>query len=1373
MSVGNDNKDPSGAIEDRYPLSPLQKGILFHSLIARGSGVYVEQLLCDLSETIDELALRQAWRTIISRHPVLRTDFRWANLVEPQQQVHTHVGLPWDQRDWRGISEAEQESRLADLLVADRRRGLDPAQAPLFRLILLRRGEARHSLIWTFHHLLLDGRSLAPILREVFAHYEASQTSSALSLVLRRPYRDYIDWISKRDFSKSEGFWRKTLAGFTEPTPLLVDHLLRADPKNGIGGGDQEIRLSAEITSALRSLAANTQLTLSTIVQGAWSLALCRYSRENEVVFGVTRDCRRSTIEGAEGVIGLCINTLPMRVRVNPEASVVPWLKELRSQSLAMRAHEHTPLEKVQGWSDVPPGKSVFQSILVFEDFDLNELLQAQGGAWSNRVFRLFQQTNYPITLAAYAGTELCLKIGFDRSRLDDATAGRILGNLETLLIAMAENPRRSLRDLPILTVADRRQLLAEWNQPEAASHFDLCVHELFEAQVERTPDAVAVEFGHGHLTYRELNDRSNQLAYFLQKLGIGPEVLVGLCVHRSLEMIVGLFAVLKAGGAYVPIDPTYPAARIAFMLDHVNARVVLTERNLVQTLPALKATDVICIDDPNWAVPIANSANLRRTVTAANLVYVNYTSGSTGNPKGVMIPHRAVVNVMSWIQSAFPLDEQDRVLQHISFSFDPSVLEILAPLLVGGRLVLAQPRGHQDPAYLVQTIIQRRITVLHLVPSMLRMLLQIPELKACRSLRHVFCGGEVLTDDLVRGLFEVLDVELHHVYGPTEVAVTSVFHSIPRNQFTRPIPIGRPVTNTRAYVLDGDRQLVPIGVAGELYLGGVQVGRGYYNEPELTRERFIADPFKNGSSSQLYKTGDLVRYLPDGNIEFLGRLDHQVKIHGRRIELDEINSVIRRHPAVQESVVVVRENGLGDMKLVAYVKPASFVPALARELRSILKDQLPTYMLPAAFVVLDAFPLTPNGKIDRAALPAPEPRAFESEALELYVPPQSPAEQALVGIWREFLKIRQIGIHDNFFELGGDLLMMVAMTVRINEVLGINLSVEDLFQNPTVEKLAKIILTGGSIGQQRSGVIQLQQGQTDPPVYFIDPGADELCMAELLDGDHPIFGIQVRWPAAWWHALASNQASGFPRLDQLAALYVEVLRSHAGPSPCVLAGYSFAGLLAFEVAHQFQSRGGVVKMVLLLDTRARHLTPYEVAWYHLRREWMRGPGGLLPYEISRSIGPRLWRSWLITQWLLGKGTKKLLRKLRKVSVMVGARDLPSPGARARLYVNMFKSYHPQPLNSRGILFRSESLDESDEERYYRGAANCSLGWNDLFTGGLEIVSVPGNHFSMMRQHNKPLAQKITQVLNDIDLGTGSSPSRSHTGVELRKLCQP
>ncbi len=799
--------------------------------------------------------------------------------------------------------------------------------------------------------------------------------------------------------------------------------------------------------------------------------------------------------------------------------------------------------------------------------------------------------------------------------------------------------------------------------------------------------------------------------------------------MDRSLEMIVGLFGVLKAGGAYVPIDPAYPPPRIVLMLNDINARVVLTQRKLIKTLPPLKATNVICLDDPEWVTSVGNVCNPSRTTSDANLVYVNYTSGSTGTPKGVMIFHRAIVNVMLWMQSAFPLNERDRVLQQISFSFDPSVLEILAPLFVGGRLVMAKPGGHRDLVYLLQTIIRRQVTVLHLVPSALRMLLQIPELKACQSLRHVFCGGEALPEDLARGFFEALNAELHYVYGPTEVAITSVFYSIPRNQLKEVIPIGRPVANTQAYVLDGHRKPVPIGSPGELHLGGVQVGRGYYNQPGLTAERFIVDPFKSVSGARLYKTGDLVRYLPDGNIQFLGRMDHQVKIRGHRIELGEIESVIRLHPTVLETVVIVREDTPGDRRIVAYVRPASFSSALVRELRSILEQRLPTYMVPSAVVLLDAFPMTPNGKLDRTALPPSEWRSSESEALQLYVPPQTPMEEVLAGIWCEFLKLQQVGAHDNF----------VAMIGRINKVLKVGLGVSNFLQNPTIQKLAKLIMTSEQTSKRPPGIVQIKQGKTENPIYFIYAGPDEFRLAELVGGNRAIFGLQMPWPLGWRDAVASNRTSAFPTMEQLVASYVAELSSHTDFSSCLLAGHSFAGLMAFEVAHQFQRQGGDVGVVMLFDTWAKYPTAREAAWHYWRQVWRRGGDGL-------SIGSRMWRSCLAAKWMLGQGVRKIRPEIPRpnnLSTMLDEQGVPLPWeVLERLYTHIFKSYRPRRLGSRGILFRSEAPDQK-----YARAFDDTHGWKNLFTGGLEIVPVPGDHMSMFRQDNQALAQKINEVL--------------------------
>jgi amino acid adenylation domain-containing protein len=1342
MNMPNETQSGPSRIEDVYPLSSLQQGMLFHSLLAQGTGVYIEQVLCELHEVLDEVALRQAWAIVIDRHPVLRTDFRWADLDEPQQVVHAQVEVPWEQQDWRGTADAEQERRLTNLLEADRRRGFDMACGPLLRFTLLRCCENKSRLIWTFHHALVDGRSFAPVLREVFAHYEALRAGTELRLGLPRPYRDYISWLQTQDFSRAEGFWTRALEDFTTPTPLLADHVPSTDRKSETGGqSDREIWLSTETTSALRSFAAENGLTLNTIVQGAWSLLLSRYSDEAEVVFGVTRACRRSAIEGAEAMIGLFINTLPMRVRVSPEVALIPWLKELRAQSVAIREHEHTPLEKVRGWSKVPAGRPLFETIVVFENFHLNSLLRMQGGPWSNRRFRFFRKTNYPVVLAVYAGTELCLNIGFDRSRLGDATVGRMLCHLRTLLKAMVTRPRqRQLRDLPLLTPAERHQLLVEWNQTEANYPRDLCVHELFEAQVEHTPDAIAVEIDERHLTYRELNSRSNQLANYLRKLGVGPEVLVGLCMDRWLEMIVGLFGIFKAGGVYVPIDPGYPVERIAFILNDANAPVVLTQRNLIQTLPPLKATKVVCLDNPEWTTPVGNAVNLKRTATNANLAYVIYTSGSTGQPKGVMIPHQAIVNVMLWIQSAFPLDEGDCVLHQISISFDPSLLEILAPLFVGGRLVLARPGGHQDPASLVQTIVQRRVTILHLVPSMLAVLLETPEFSACHNLRHVFCGGELLTRDVTRRFFEVLNAELHCVYGPTEVGITSVYYSIPRDHSNEIIPIGRPVANTQAHVLDRHRQLVPIGVRGELYLGGVQVGRGYYNQPELTRERFIADPFNKASGARLYKTGDLVCRLPDGNIQFLGRMDHQVKIRGYRIELGEIESVMRRHLAVKESVVVVQEVAPGDKRLVAYVRPASSSPALVSELRSILKERLPTYMVPSAFVFLDAFPVTPNGKLDRKALPPPDARSLDSEELEY-----TPTQEMLAGIWCELLKLNQVGVHENFFELGGHSLMIVRLINRINQAFSVRLGVPQVFHNPTVEKLARVIVAQQSMSKQQPNVVQFQQGKAERSVYFIFAGPSECRFAEFLDGRHPTFGIQVPWPLAWRDAVANKQTSAFPSMEQLVAPYVAALSSHIRSSSCVLAGHSFAGLMAFEAAHQFQSQGGDVDMVILFDTWVKRPTAREVAWHKWRQEWNRAPKGLATDQLSQSIGSRLRNSWLVTRWMLEQEARMVFRALlpSEHTCMPDEQGAPLPWRLVeRLFTKIFDSYHPRRLDSRGVLFRSEPPDKD-----YTRAFDDSLGWKNLFAGGLEIIPTLGDHLSMFRQHNQALAQQMNEVL--------------------------
>ena len=1048
-------KDPM-RLEYSCPLSPMQYGMLFHYLYEQQSGTYIEQIICSLREILNVSALIQSWQRIVERHPILRTSFDWDNSHHLQQLTYEHIKLSIEPKDWRKLTELEQESQLKAYLETDRQHGFALGEVPLIRLTLFQFAEQDYKLVWTFHHALLDGRSMVTILKEVFAFYQAFCQNQQLRLDTARPYRDYIDWLEQQSLTAAENFWRQRLQGFEVPIRLSVS---KAADVQTASYNIQTIRLSKVCTSALQAFAQENQLTLNTVVQGAWALLLSRYSGKDDVVFGATRACRYSALENMELMVGLFINTLPVRVQVNSDRSLLQWLKELRSQWIALRQYEHTPLAKIQQWSEIPTGLPLFESLVVFENYELNAELRRQGGKWNNREFTLLDQPNYPLTLAVYAESELSLKINYDCRRFDDDTIYRILRHLETLLQGFIAHSQQCLSDLPLLTPAETHQQLEIWNQTQTEYPREKCLHELFEEQAEQTPDAVSVIYAEQQLTYQELNQRANQLANYLQSLGVGSDVLVGICVERSLEMVVGLLGVLKAGGAYVPLDPSYPQERLQFMLGDAQIAVLLTQERLLEILPT-HGYPLVCLDRDWSTITQAPSGNLHSQATANNLAYVIYTSGSTGQPKGVMIPHRAICNHMYWMQQTFPLDATDRVLQKTPFSFDASVWEFYAPLLAGAQLVLAQPGRHQDKDYLIQTIADLEITILQLVPSLLRLLLlekglsqyRRPNSHRRRSLRRVFCGGEVLSGDLQQQFFSQLDASLHNLYGPTEACIDSTYWTCQSGHLQKTIPIGRPIANVQTYILDLNLQLVPIGVAGELYIGGVGLARGYLNRPELTAAKFIANPFGDG---RLYKTGDLARYCPDGNIEFLDRIDRQVKVRGFRIELGEIEAVLCRHPDLQDAIVVVLAEGSEDKRLVAYIVTRERKTVSSAQLRRFLQQRLPNYMVPAAFVPLEKLPLMPNGKVNRNALPMPEVQHFASKH---FVAPVTATEERLAGIWTTVLKLDRVGIHDNFFELGGHSLLATQTISRISEEFGLNLLLRNLFEAPTIAELGDCI---------------------------------------------------------------------------------------------------------------------------------------------------------------------------------------------------------------------------------------------------------------------------------------------------------------------------
>jgi len=1055
-----------GNVEDFYPLSPMQQGMLFHTIYSPNSGVYFEQLTCTLRKLASAQAFKQAWQQVTDRHPILRTSFVWEGVKEPVQVVYRQVQLPWEECDWQGLAPAAQQQQLETFLKSDRERGFDMRQPPLMRMTLIELAKDTYYFIWSHHHLLLDGWSNPAILTEVFDFYQAELNGEQLSLPRPRPYRDYIVWIQQQNLSEAESFWRQRLQGFTAPTPMPIERDFgSAAPEES--DREQQILLSVATTAALRSLARLQQLTLNTLVQGAWGLLLSRYSGEEDVIFGTVVSGRPPDLAGVESMVGLFVNTQPARVKIRPKDSLLSWLKQLQDRQIEARQYEYSPLVEVQRWSEVPRGLPLFDTLVVFENYPLESSLQKRVQNLEIESVISFEKTNYALTLTVVPGEELALKISYNSNRFEDAAIpfgiaslhARMLGHLQVLLEGIAANPHQPLKNLPLLTPAEKQQTLVEWNGTKAEYPQDRCIHQLFEQQAERTPDAVAVVFEDQKLTYRELNERANQLAHYLQQLGVKSEVLVGICVERSLLTIVGILGILKAGGAYVPLDPANPIDRTAFILQDASVSVLLTQETLLETLPSYSC-QVVCLDANCPAIAQNSTDNPNSHATAENLAYVIYTSGSTGQPKGVLVTHANVVRLFAATQSWYNFSEGDVWTLFHSYAFDFSVWELWGALIYGGRLVIVPYFVARSPIAFYELLCRERVTVLNQTPSAFRQLMQAEESVQTGnnlSLRWVIFGGEALELPSLKPWFERhgdRSPQLVNMYGITETTVHVTYRPLSLADLNgQGSVIGCAIPDLQLYILDKNRQLVPVGIPGEMYVSGAGVARGYLNRPDLTAERFIFNPFSEKKEARLYKTGDLARYLPNGDIEYLGRIDTQVKVRGFRIELGEIEAQLNRHPAVRESSVLLREDAPGDKRLIAYIVANSETTLTTGELHVFLKEKLPDYMVPAAFVLLEALPLTINGKVDRRALP--EPDTARPDLAFDFVAPQTAEEKALAEIWDKIIGVEKVGIRDNFFALGGDSIRSIQVQ-SLAQKQGLRFSLQQLFQSPTIEAIVR-----------------------------------------------------------------------------------------------------------------------------------------------------------------------------------------------------------------------------------------------------------------------------------------------------------------------------
>ncbi|NJK48665.1 amino acid adenylation domain-containing protein [Candidatus Gracilibacteria bacterium] len=940
-------------------------------------------------------------------------------------------------------------------LQSDRHLGFELDKAPLMRFALIQLADRTYQFVWSHHHLLTDGWCLSILFKEVLAFYEAFEGGKDLSLPTPRPYRDYIVWLQQQDTAQAETFWRRSLQGFKTPTPLIKNSSVTSGAQLE-SYDEQQFQFSSEFTTVILSFARQHHLTLNTLIQGAWGLLLSRYSGEEDVVFGTTVSGRPPSLKGAELMVGLFINTLPVRVQYQ-QTELLPWLQQLQAQQVEREQYSYTSLVEIQGWSEVPREIPLFESLVVFENYPVDASLQQWKGNIEIGSIRAYERTNYPLTVVAGLAEGLSVRIIYQCDRFDRDTIERMMGHFQTLLEGMIANPYQQLWELPFLSKKERQQLF-DWNNTKVDYPCDRCIHELFEAQVEKNPEAVALVFKEQQITYQELNCRANQLAHYLKKVGVGLEGLVGICIDRSLEMIIGLLGILKAGGAYVPLDPAYPTERLANILSDTGVRILLTQQRLIEKLSAIKVH--LLVLDSDWGVISSESENNPlSTVKPDNLAYVMYTSGSTGQPKGVEVLHRGVVRLLFGVDYV-RLDASQNFLQLANIAFDASTFEIWGALLHGAKCVLF-PGKIPTFKELSNTLQKHKITILWLTSALFNAVID-DDPDTLSGISQLLIGGEALSSDRVRLAQKSLpSTQIINGYGPTESTTFTCCYPIPQllDSSLKSIPIGRAIANTQTYILDRHLQPVPVGVAGELYIGGDGLARGYLNRPDLTAEKFISNPFDR---SKFYKTGDLARYIPDGNIEFLGRIDRQVKLRGFRIEPEEIETVFTQHPQVNEAIVLVREIS-HHKHLVAYIVLKERSLNLS-DLRIFLKEKLPQYMLPSAFVTLKALPLTPNGKVDRHALPMPEITAFTQNGhLTLAKPskfelPRTPTEEILATMWAEVLGLKQVGIDDRFFELGGHSLLATQLTSRVRQTFSLELPLSSLFEAPTIREYSKVI---------------------------------------------------------------------------------------------------------------------------------------------------------------------------------------------------------------------------------------------------------------------------------------------------------------------------
>jgi len=1317
------------------PLSFAQQRLWFLELLEEKSATYNIPVAIHLDGCLNIVALEAALLEIVRRHEVLRVTFPAENGT-PFQVIAPASNLELPVIDLQNIPEASRESEVQRLAKEEASKFFDIATELLVRFKLLRLSAKSNILLLTMHHIVSDDWSLGVFFRELQVLYEAfSQQKPSPLPELPIQYADFAIWqrqcLTPEAIATELDYWKQQLAGIPPQLELPTDQ--PRPSVRGLRGASVSFSFSVECTTKLLEVSQKYSATLFMTLLAAFSTLLYRYSGQTDIVVG-SPIANRSSPE-IESLIGFFVNTLVLRTTFEENSSFASLLHQLRETCLDAYSHGDVPFEQLV--EELQPERNQSYTPLFQVMFALQYAeAEKTGDSWELsglKVSRLATNnatSQFDITLwMRETESGLTGRWEYNTDLFDAETISRMAVHFQNLLETVIARPEERVAFLPLMGQEERHQLLLEWNNTRSQYPENYCFHQLFEKQVERTPDAIAVVFEEEQLTYRELNLRANQLAHYLQSLGVGAEVLVGICVKRSLSMIVGLLGILKAGGAYLPLDPDYPLERLAYILSDSQAEVLVTTKKLtvrLQSLPEL----VVCLDSDRESISICSTDNPSFPVSLNNLAYIIYTSGSTGKPKGVQICHQSLVNFLCSMRTIPGLSDTDTILAVTTISFDIVALEIYLPLIVGAKIVLASREVATDGKRLLSKLELSGATVMQATPATWQMLLTSGW--QGNSQLKILCGGEALSKQLAVQLLGKCS-SLWNLYGPTEATVWSTVCSVSasdqiENNEDISVSIGRAIANTQIYILDRHLQPLPIGVLGELHIGGLGLARGYLKRPELTAQKFIPNPFSDELGSRLYKTGDLARYLPDGNIEFIGRIDNQVKIRGFRIELGEIEATLAQHPEVQEAVVIVRQDISGDKRLVAYIVPEAEEELAGCVLRGFLKSKLPSYMVPGAFVFLEAIPLTPNGKVNRPALPAPDGDNLSLAAS--FILPRNAIELQIFQIWSEVLNVSPVGVTNNFFDLGGHSLLAVRLMARIERQFGIHLPLTTLFTEPTIESQANLLSAQGNF-RSSSPLVPIQNSGDLRPLFCVHPiGGNVLCYAELarhLGNNQPFYGLQSLG--------LSDEKEPLTEIESMAAIYIEALQEIQANGPYYLGGWSMGGVVAWEMARQLQASAQEVALVALIDSYAPSaMSELETDEASFANSLAADLSGLFDTElpISAPLTPQTW----------GEPEEQLqhifatAKRLNLLPPEVGIEQM-------RRLFQVFKAnriamgnYQPQGYSGRVVLFSASSPEED-------------RGWSSLVTGELENYMIPGDHYGMMQQpHVRVLASRLRACLN-------------------------